>query len=170
MIKKILLLIICFQMEAMTYCQSVQMSNTRPDYKIQLAVKNDILYEATIKGSQYIIIDSVIQIFPGERLFVEADIVVDNLTNFKIVPRITDNNKTLTIEFLQEVNGKEHKQMVLSIYNPFKKELEYNAILSGMIDKTPVMTSDLTIPANSKSVQTWPEILTSLILKSLKLR
>lgn len=169
MIKKILLLIVFFQLTVMTFCQSVQISNNRPDYKILLAVNNDVLYEATIKGSQYIIIDSVIQIFPGEKLFVEADIVRDNLTNFKMVPQITDSSKTLTIEFLQEVNGKEHKQMVLRVDNPFNQKLEYNAISSRITDKTPVMISDLTIPANAKSVQTWPDILTALILKSFKI-
>lgn len=169
MIKRLILLTVGLQMTAMTFCQSVQMSNTRPDYKIQLAVKSDILYEATIRGSQYIIIDSVIQIFPGEKLFVEAEIVKENLTNFKMVPQIKDSSKTLTIEFLQEVSGKEHKQMVLSVDNPFNKKFEYNAIISRMIDKKPVMISDLTIPAKAKSVQTWPDILTALILKSFKI-
>lgn len=170
MIKKLLLLAVCSQMTMMISSQSVQLSNNRPEYKIHLAVDSDLVYEATIKGSKYIIIDSVIQIFPGEKIFVETDIVRDNLTNFKVVPHIIDNSKTLTLEFLQELNGKKHKQMVLMVDNPFNKEIEYNAITSRMIDKTTSMSSELTVPAKSKSLQTWPDILTSLLLKSLKLQ
>jgi hypothetical protein len=142
-------------MTLMAPCQIVQMSNSRPEYKIQLAVDGDILYEATIKASKYVIMDSVIQIYPGEKLFVEADFKRDNLTNFKIVPNIVDNSKTITLEFLQEVSGKKHKQMVLTVDNPFNQKIEFNAIISRMIDKTTSITPNLTAPASSKSSYTW---------------
>lgn len=66
-------------------------------------------------------------------------------------------------------SGKRHKQMVLMVDNPFIKEIEYNAITFPMIGRNS-MSDELKVPANSKSLQTWPDILTSLILKSFKLK
>lgn len=38
--------------------------------------------------SNYIINDSIVQIFPGEKLLIEADVINDKLTNFRVVNEI----------------------------------------------------------------------------------
>jgi hypothetical protein len=170
MIKKVLLLVFCLLIEFISYGQSVQMSNNRPDYKIQLAVDDNMVYESIIKGSKYIIIDSVIQIFPGEKLYVESEIANSKFKSFRTVPMIKDSSKTLIIEFLQEVQGKKHEQMILMVYNPLNMDLSYNAITEVMINKQGALTSNIPVLARSKSYKKWPDIVTSAILTSFRLK
>jgi hypothetical protein len=170
MIKKVLVLVFCLLIDTISYCQSIQMSNNRPDYKIQLAVDDYMAYESTIKGSKYIIIDSVIQIFPGEKLYVESEILNNKVKSFRTVPEIQDTSKTLVIEFLQEVQGKKHEQMILMVYNPLNMDISYDALTEVMINKQGVFTSNIPVLARSKSYKKWPDIINSAILYSFKLK
>jgi hypothetical protein len=170
MMKRVILIHIFALTALICTSQTVQMSNSRQDYHMHLTIDADMVYEATIKESQYIVMDSIIQIYPGEKLFVEAEFKKGSQPTLKVVSNVVDNNKTMTLVFLQESSDKKHKQMVLTIDNPFEQKIGFNAILSKMVDITITITPNLTVPAKSISTFTWPDILTSILLKSLTLK
>lgn len=151
---------------ATTYCYG-QTGNTivkRPAFDLKLYVDSNQFYQAPIRATNYVINDSIIQIFPGEKLFVEADINHHKLTNLKVVNEIRDKSKTLVIDFQQTTNGKVHDQMILTIENPFDKHLKYKAIMNLMKSKRWVDTSVLPVLPKLKSIEMWSDLITSMAL------
>lgn len=164
MIKKIWVLVICSLLVIQGFGQSDKTNNQRPPFELKLLVNDQQLYNAQLGESSYIINDSIIQIFPGEKLFIEADVVNDKLSNFQVVKEIRDKSKTLVIDFQQSANGKVHEQMMLTIDNPFEKQLNYKAAMNLMKTKRWVDTSVYPVMAHLKSIELWPDLITSLAL------
>lgn len=164
MIKKIGVLVICSLLVIQGFGQSDKSNNQRPAFELKLFVNDQQLYNAQLGESNYIINDSIIQIFAGEKLFIEADVVNDKLSNFKVVKEIRDKSKTLVIDFQQSANGKVHEQMMLTIDNPFENQLNYKAAMNLLKNKRWVDTSVYPVMAHLKSIEMWPDLITSLAL------
>jgi len=170
MIKKILIPIICSLMISQGYGQTDKSNKKRPAFELKLFVNDQQFYNAPMGETNYIINDSIIQIFPGEKLFVEADVINNKLTNFQVVKEIRDKNKTLEIDFQQTSKGKIHEQMILTIDNPFDRELYYKAMMNLMKNKKWVNTSVYPVLAKLKSIEMWPDLITSLALVGFELK
>jgi hypothetical protein len=170
MIKKGFFIFICLFTTSLIFCQSGQISNKREAFDLKLFVNDSLFYNAPMVETKYVINDTIIQIFPGEKLYVDADISGDKLISFKVVPEIINKNKTLIIEFHQEINGKNHEQMMLTIDNPFDKELNYKAMINLMKNQKWVRTSVVPIMAGLKSIEMWPDIITSIALTSFEFK
>lgn len=142
----------------------------RPAFELRLAIDSGAFFKAPIKESVYLVNEGTLQLFPGETLFVEADVEYDRLVDLKVVPKIVHKEKTMTISFNQKTEGKKHQMMILQIVNPFNLELRYNAEMnlmeSGQWAKTPV----LPISAGLTAYETWPDPLISLVLSDFVLR
>jgi hypothetical protein len=170
MIKKILILLIISLIITQGYSQVLKLNKKRPAFDLQLFVDDTRLYKAPMGETDYIINDSIIQIFPGEKLFIEADVVNNRLTNFQIVSEIKDKNKTLIIDFKQTTKGKVHEQMILTIDNPFDKQLDYKAMMNLMKNKKWVNTSVYPVMPKLKAIEMWPDLITSLALIGFELK
>ncbi len=150
--------------------QDTSALNKRPSFNLDLYVNDTVFYEAPIAESFYVINDSMIQIFPGENLYFEATQNHGKLDKLKRVASVTDSSKTLIIEFKQVYKGKTHEQMILSVRNPFKKNLHYKAFMNLMKNKKWAKTSVVPVIAGLISYETWPNIITSLMLKGFELK
>lgn len=170
MIKKIGALIVCSLLLVLSYGQAEKENNKRPAFELKLLVNDQQFYSSQMEESSYIINDTIIQIFAGEKLFVEADVVKGKLLNFQVAKEIRDKNKTLVIDFQQSVNGKVHEQMMLTIDNPFAKQLNYAAAMNLMKNKRWVNTTVYPVMAHLKSIEMWPDIITSLALFGFELK
>ncbi len=144
--------------------------NTRPAFELKLLVSDSNFYQAAMPVTSYVIQNKIIQIFPGEEIFVEADIVKDSLVNLKRVPTIVNKEKTLTISFAQISEGKAHKQMELKISNPFSKNLEYSVMMNLMKQKRWVKTDVLPVRAGIQSFEFWPNVITTIALSDFHLK
>ncbi|SDE18366.1 hypothetical protein SAMN05216464_104258 [Mucilaginibacter pineti] len=144
--------------------------NTRPAFELKLFVSDSNFYKAAMPATSYVIQNKIIQIFPGEEIFIEADIVKDSLVNLKRVSAIVSKKKTLTISFTQISEGKAHKQMELRVSNPFSKNLEYSAQMNLMKQKRWVKTDVLPVRAGIQSFEFWPDVITTMALSDLYLK
>ncbi len=170
MIKKIGALIVCSLLVVLSYGQAEKANNKRPAFELKLLVDDQQFYSSQMAESSYIINDTIIQIFAGEKLFVEADVVKGKLSNFQVVKEIRDKSKTLVIDFQQSINGTVHEQMMLTIDNPFAKQLNYAAAMNLMKNKRWVNTTVYPVMAHLKSIGMWPDIITSLALFGFELK
>jgi hypothetical protein len=168
MMKKGIILLACFIITNLIHGQVSKDSNIRPPFDLKLFVNDSVFYEAPMKGSRYIINDTIIQIFPGEQLFVESEIQNNKLVNFKVVPKIIYKSRTMVIEFHQEKNGKNHEQMMLTIENPFQKNLHYSAMINLMNEHRWRKTSVVQVLPGQKSIEMWSDIVTSLALSGFE--
>ena len=166
---RILILIISSLVISQGYSQTGK-SNKRPAFDLKVFVNDNQFYNAPIGETDYIINDSIIQIFPGEKLFVEAEVLDNKLVNFQVVSEIKEKSKTLVFDFQQTIKGKVHEQMILTIDNPFDKHLHYEAMMNLMKNKKWVNTSVYPVLPKLKSIEMWPDLITSLALAGFKLK
>jgi hypothetical protein len=82
------------------FCQG-QENNIRQSGSIKLAVNDSLIYEINIKAEPIIIGDSLIKVYSGDKLYVEATNNYGILKNYKVVKEIINKEKTLIIEFKQ---------------------------------------------------------------------
>lgn len=166
---KNLLLLIALLFSSLCYAQTID-NNTRPAFDLKLFVNDTTFYTAPMAPTSYIIKDRAVQVFPGEKLFIEADILKDSLVNLKAVPAILNKEKTIVITFTQEHQNKRHERMVLNIANPFPKNLEYKAQINLMKYKKWVNTSVVPVMHNVIANEKWPDIITTVVLYDFHLK
>lgn len=152
------------------FCLAQSTGNSRPPFSLKLFVNDSTFYQAQMGETMFVIDKKTVQIFPGEKLFIEADLMKDSLVNLKVVPEIINKEKTLTIVFMQENENKLHKQMRLTITNPFSKQLEYSAQINLMKYKKWVKTSVVPVQPGLVSYEMWPDIITTVALYNFHLK
>ena len=166
---KIYLLVAALLISKFSYSQADN-NNTRPAFTLKLYVDDTTFYTAPMGATSYIVKESAVQVFPGEKIYVEADIANDSLVNFKVVPENLNKGKTLVITFTQTHQDKKHEQMILSVTNPFAKNLEYHSQIHLMKYKKWVTTSVLPVKPGLVSYENWPDIITTIVLYDLRLK
>ncbi len=96
----------------------------RDEFKLQVAVNETNSYEKQMPKSKYLIDSNILQLYPGESIFLELQ--SDN----GIIRTVNENrnpNKTIEISFVQIVKDDRHNYMLLKISNPFDLVLQYSA-------------------------------------------
>ena len=144
-------------------------SNERAPFELVMAVDDEQYFSADMDKTLYVINDKIVQIFPGEKLYIEADILNEELVNLKRVKSITNPDKTITLEFKQVSEGKQHKYMMLFIENPFEKRLRYSANICLLKYGKWVATDVYDVEARKSNYEMWPDLITSIALDSFKL-
>lgn len=170
MIKKLLILLISSLIVSQGYSQVIKLNKKRPAFDLQIYVDDNRLYKDQIGETDYIFNDSIILVFPGEKLFIEAEVVNDRLTNLQLVDSIKDKSKTLVMDFQQKTKGKVHEMMILTIENPFDKQLHYKAMVNLLMNKKWGSTSVYPVRPKLKSIEIWADLITSLSLTGFELK
>lgn len=164
----LLSILLCFVVN-FCYAQS-DTSNIRRQFNLKLFVNDSTFYQALMKQTSYVIDNKMVQIFPGETLYIEAEIAKDSLVNLHIVPAIIHKDKTIIISFTQDHENNIHKQMILKINNPFSESLVYDAHINLMKTKRWVRTSILPVQPNLVGIEIWSDIITSMVLSDFYLQ
>ena len=146
-----------------------QNSNERESFDLVLAVDEEQYFSAKIDKSQYVIMDKIIQIFPGEKVYIEADVLNNNLINLKKVDSVTNPEKTMIIEFKQVCEEKTHKYMMLYIENPYTKKLHYSANICLLKYGKWISTDVYDVEAGKSNYEMWPDLISSISLDSFSL-
>ena len=146
-----------------------QDSNERESFDLVLAVDEEQYFSAKIDKSQYVIMDKIIQIFPGEKVYIEADVLNYNLINLKKVDSVTNPEKTMIIEFKQVCEEKTHKYMMLYIENPYTKKLHYSVNICLLKYDKWISTDVYDVEAGKSNYEMWPDLISSILLDSFSL-
>ena len=93
----------------------------------------------------YVIKDHIVQVYPGEKIYIEADT-------------------------LQEHEEKLHKSMRLNIVNPFSHTLTYSARINLMKQKKWIRTSVEPVLPKLQNYEIWSDIITTVILYNFHLK
>jgi hypothetical protein len=166
--KLIFFLIILFQ-TTISFGQNNYLVN-RQDFILKLAVDSINFYESEIKSSPYLLPDNSIQIYPGEKIYIELELDNKEIKSIKTVRKNLNPQKTIIISFEQNTSGLNHELMMLEIKNPFKYDLEYKALIYLMEHKKWVSTNVLPVKANLLSYETWPDIIITMALSEWKFK
>jgi hypothetical protein len=161
---KVSALVLCSVfMSAICFGQSNDLPQ-RDAFKLNIAVDDTNFYSADIKASAYVLPDNAIQLYPGEEIFVEVELSNNEIKSMKTVKSNLHPEKTLTISFSQQTDGKIHKGMMLKIENSFDKKIEYKATMFLMRYNKWAPTTVLPIQPKLSSYETWHDIIVTIAL------
>jgi hypothetical protein len=141
----------------------------RQAYKLSMPVSKKTVYESDVPAGPFIVKDDILQIYPGETVFLQVEKTGDEINSVKVVKQNLHPEKTLTISFTQVVEKHVHQSMMLKIDNLFDKNLAYQALIFLMEQKKWVKTDVLPVSAGLSSYETWPEVIVTLALSGWRL-
>jgi len=124
-------------------------------------------FETTFESPLPIVQNGWVSVFPGETVFVEAEVSGDHLVNLRAVKNKEHPEKTLTFEFSQEAGS---PSMMLIVTNPFERTLKYHA---GMVlpanDNLLKTTTCPVIGGGRMAFESWPNAILQLKLFDFRL-
>ncbi|WP_320052392.1 hypothetical protein [uncultured Acetobacteroides sp.] len=142
----------------------------REEYVLKLPVNSKQFYEQKVNRSPFFVKDNILQIYPGEKIFVEVESDTSTITSMKVVKENLNPEKTITIELSQEVKDRISEHMMLEINNPFNKVLEYKAMMFIVGHDKWISTDVLPVKAKLTSFEMWNDVITTLVLSDWKLK
>lgn len=142
----------------------------RENFTLKLPVDSVRYYQQEVKKSPYFVKENTLQIYPGEHLFIEADVKEGKLESMKVVKKNINPSKTIEIEFSQDVEGRKHKGMRLQVSNPFGKNLLYDAMISTVGKPQWVETSILPVKSKLTNFELWNDVIITLVLHNWRLQ
>jgi hypothetical protein len=171
--KKLLLMIFFIVLPFLIYSDD-NIDIERSSFELKLSVDGVNYWQWTVPQSNYVFNENYIQFYPGEALYVEADVINNVIVKLTVVKNIVNESKTIVIEF-EQINNKDnpkiHEFMMLKIKNPFNKNLEYKADINLVLfDNKWVNTSTIPVKAGLISYEIWPDIIGTIVLHDFILK
>ena len=142
----------------------------RDPFTLKLAVDETNSYQEDIKSSAYISNDNVIKLHPGEKIYVEIELVKEEITSMKTVKENLKPTKTVTIAFSQLTKEKKHEAMTLEIQNPFDKKLEYQISMLIMEHNMWVSVDVSPVEPKGSAYEIWPGMFVTIALSNWELK
>ena len=137
---------------------------------MELPVDGELFYEQKVESSPYFVKENVLQIYPGEKLFIEVEISKKKITSMKVVKDNLNSEFTIEVSLTQTVKDNKNKGMMLHIVNPFKKDLEYKAMMFIVGHDQWINTNVLPIKSGLSNYEMWPDVIITLILSDWELK
>lgn len=140
----------------------------RDSLTLIMPVSKENFYESHIQSTPFIVGPNILQLFPGDTVFIEVEQRDGVITGIKSVKENKNKNKTLEISFIQNVENEKHSHMVLKVKNPFKQDLLYEAVIRIMNSEKWVQTSIIPVKAGLVGFEMWPDVIVSIALTEWK--
>jgi hypothetical protein len=168
-----LLILINFSIISVSIYPQENILNERSPFLLRLNIDEENYWGWTVPQSPYIINENIIQIYPGETIYMEA--IIDNniVTQLIVVKEIINAEKTIIVKFRQltkDDNEKIHNLMMLEILNPFNMDMEYKADIYLIKHNRWVGTSTIPVRGNLKSYESWPDLIGTIALHDFILK
>ncbi|MBD8083299.1 hypothetical protein [Chryseobacterium caseinilyticum] len=141
----------------------------RNSYKLEIAANETQQYAADIPESPYFVKEKILQIYCGEKIFVECEIQGDSISKMKVVEKNINPEKTIIIDFSQNSENRKEIRTDLNVKNPFSKKLIYEALMFTPISQKWKSTSIIPIMPNLENFEMWPHSIVTLVLENWKL-
>lgn len=142
----------------------------REGFILKLPVDREHYYEQKVEKSPYFVKENVLQIYPGEKLFIEVEITENKIISMKVVKENLNPEKTIEVELSQNVKDQKSELMMLKIVNPFNKDLEYKAMMYVVGKNHWINTNVLPIKSKLTGFEMWPDVIITLVLSEWKLK
>jgi hypothetical protein len=141
----------------------------RKAFTLEIAADATQQYEAAIPESPYFVKENILQIYCGEKLFVECEVVNDKIASMKVVEKNSHPEKTIEIEFTQNTKDRSAISTMLLVKNPFAKSLKYEAMLFTPLGQEWKRTSIIPVQPKLMSFEMWSHAIVTLVLENWRL-
>lgn len=140
----------------------------RDSVTLMMPVSEENYYESRVPSSPFVVGPNILQLYPGDSIFLEIEYNGSKITGINSVKRNLNPNKTLQISFIQIAEGNKHSNMILSVNNPFKQDLQYGALIRLMNTEEWKETSIIPVKAGLVGFEMWPDVIVSIALVEWK--
>ncbi|MFT5818950.1 MAG: hypothetical protein ACI8ZM_000171 [Crocinitomix sp.] len=165
---KVLLSILLSLTVSFSFAQNEQPN--REEFTLKLPVDGKQFYEQKIEKSPYFAKANVLQIYPGEKLFIEVELKKKKITSMKVVKENLNPEKTIKIEFTQNTKDGKSESMMLNVANPFKMDLEYKAMMFIVGNDKWINTNVLPVRSKLSGYEMWQDVIITLVLSDWELK
>ncbi|RZL32661.1 MAG: hypothetical protein EOP00_33695 [Pedobacter sp.] len=141
-----------------------QNKKNREAFTLEIVANEKQQYKAEIPQSAYFVKEKMLQIYCGEKVFVECEIAGDTISAMKVVEKNVHPEKTIEIKFSQDAKDRTKINTMLQLNNPFSKDLIYKAAMLTPSSDQWKSTSTIPVRANLMSFETWGYSIISLAL------
>jgi len=128
----------------------------RKNLKMTLKQKDGSLFERTFTILPPVVQPTLISIFAGETLYIEATEGEEGPTDFVQVKTIRNPERTLVFKFEQQKDVGDGKSMLLTVKNPFSKTLRYKLGMMPLDMEKLVKTSSCPVAGGQSVFESWP--------------
>jgi len=136
----------------------------REEYVLKLFVDKEHFYEQNVQTSPYLVKDNVLQIYTGEKVAIELNIVSDEIASLRIADENSDPKKTINIEVTQTVKDSVNESIMLKIENATNEEIGYKAKFFAVGGEQWIETNVLSVKPNLTSYELWNDVIITLAL------
>lgn len=161
--------LIFFLPSCMIFCQSNDLL-ARSAFTLKLPIDKTHFFQADISPSNYILPENTIQIYPGEKLYIEINVKNNKIVDMKSVGEIIDSTKTIEISLTHVEKDSIYSRTMLDIQNPFNKDLIYKASMYLMKNNRWVTTNVFPVRSNLRSFEIWPDVIVTMALTGWELK
>jgi len=141
----------------------------RKAFTLEIAADETQQYEAAIPESPYFVKDNILQIYCGEKLLVECEVVNNKITAMKVVYENTNPERTIEIDFSQSAEDRSKINTKLIVKNPFDRNLMYDALMFTPLGQEWKKTSIIPIRPKLMNFEMWPHAIVTLVLENWRL-
>lgn len=163
----LLTLMLCVSL-AFTYAQNDRPN--REEFTLKLPVDGEQYYAQEVASGPFFVKEKVLQIYPGESLFIEVEKEKKEIISMKAVKENLNPEQTIEIKLTQNVKDRKSESMMLKIVNPFKQDLEYKAMMFIVGQDKWINTNVLPVGAKLSGFETWSDVIITLVLTEWKLK
>jgi len=137
---------------------------SREEFTLKLPVDGERFYEQNVAGRPFFVKKGILQIYPNEKLFLEVETTKKEIISMKVVKENLNPEKTVEIEFTQNVKDRKSESMMLKVVNPFKKDLKYKAMMFIVGHDKWISTNVLPVRSKLTGYETWSDVIITLVL------
>jgi hypothetical protein len=141
----------------------------RSAYKLEIAANETQQYAMDVQESPYFVKEKILQIYCGEKIFIECETQADTIIKMMVVEKNTHPEKTIEIDLNQNTENRKEIYTKLWVKNPFAKTLRYDVLMFTPLSQKWKSTSILPIMPNLQNFETWPHSIITLVLQNWKL-
>ena len=155
-----------------SYTVIFSQQNEKPEreaFELHLNVNQEQFYGMDVKSSAYFPAPNILQIYPSESLYIEAEIEDGKIITMKTVKENLNPEKTIKVEFKQVAKDRLHDYMILDVKNPFDKSLNYDASMYIVGHNKWITTSIIPILPKLSNYEMWPDVIITLALDNWRL-
>ena len=159
--KKLLILIGLF---SVSFACAQNLKPNRLPFALKVQVNSKQFYAQQISDSPYFAEEKTLQLYPDEKVFIEAVIEDANISSLISVSENLHPEKTFVIEFCQTIVNNISTSSELYIKNPFEKKLKYNCLVY-VIDSSSWEPQYYVATSKMTTKKSWDTILGSIVIK-----
>ena len=164
----ILLLPLCSFAASVPIEELCEKVSCREDTKVFLAIDAEENWEGTFPKSPYVINENLVNLIPGETIYLTATTAEGTLTELTATTFKPTEGEVIVVSFQQKDEDKEHKYkyMVLKISNPYTKPLKYSASMNLLGEQGMYKTSTCPVFPEKATYESWPHPILRIVMEN----